>query len=60
MITLETARDAVGLTINEAAKHCKEPVREMERLEADPGTMPASMVIKLRRIYGVPIDYISI
>lgn len=60
MITLEKVRNAAGLTVDEAAEYCKVPAEEMRRLENDPGLMPASMVIKLRKVYGFPIDYVSI
>ena len=60
MITLDKVRDAAGLTIDEAAECCMVSAEEMIKLENDPGLMPASMVIKLRKAYGFPIDYVSI
>lgn len=59
-ITLQAVRISLGYKIEEAANHCHVSTQEMERLENDLGDMPASMVIKLRKLYGFPIDYVSI
>lgn len=49
-----------GYTEDEAAKHCGVSTKKMKEIEADPGKMKASMTIKLRNLYGIPLDYISI
>lgn len=60
MIKLKLVREAAKVTLGEAATYCGVPNEEMERLEEDPGEMPASMVTKLRRIYKFPIDYVAL
>ncbi len=57
---LSAIRIYKGYTEDEAARHCEVSIREMKKIEADPGKMRASMAIKLRNLYGIPIDYISI
>lgn len=59
-VTLQSVRISKNYTVEEAAKHCQVSVEDMEKLESQPGEMPASMVMKLRKIYGFPIDYVSL
>lgn len=57
MITLQAIRKSKGYTLHDAAEHCSTSETEMTEVEDDPGNMPASMAIKLRKLYGIPIDY---
>lgn len=59
-LSLCEIRTQKGYTQNEVAEHCGISTREMNELEAAPGKMSATIAIKLRRLYGIPIDYISV
>ncbi|WP_298202137.1 helix-turn-helix transcriptional regulator [Desulfosporosinus sp.] len=56
---LSAIRNYKGYTEDEAAKHCGVTTGKMKEFESDPGKMTASIAIKLRELYGIPIDYIS-
>jgi len=60
LITLEAVRDAAGYTVEDAARHCEVAVGEMKRLERNVGEIPAIIVLKLRKIYKFPIDYVGL
>jgi len=59
-LTLRTIRESKGYTLNEAASHCGISESKMEEAENKPGDIPASIAIKLRNLYGIPIDYIDL
>lgn len=59
-MSLRDIRTYKGYTEDEAAKHCGVSTEKMKQIEADPGKMKARMAIKLRKLYGIPLDYISI
>lgn len=59
-LPLSVVRISKSYTENEAAEHCGVSTEEMKAIEADPIEMSAVMAMKLRRLYGIPIDYISI
>jgi len=58
-ITLELIREKSKLTISEVASHCGVTVSRIKELESNPGEMPVSIALKLRKLYGVPFDYIE-
>jgi len=60
LIKLSAVRNSAGYTIEEASEYCQVSVEEMRRLEGEPGDMLASMVLRLRKIYKIPIDYVSL
>ena len=57
-VKLSSVRIAKGYTTEEAAKICGVTKEEMGKLEDEPESMSASMVLKLREVYGIPIDYV--
>ena len=57
-VKLSSVRIAKGYTEEDAAKICGVTEEEMKKLEEEPESMLASMVLKLRKIYGIPIDYV--
>lgn len=57
-ISLKEARELSGYTINEVADVCKVSTEVMEKLEEEPELMSARVVVGLRKIYGIPIDYV--
>lgn len=57
-IPLGAIRTYKGYTEDEAAIHCGVTTGKMKEFESDPGNMTASIAIKLRELYGIPIDYI--
>lgn len=59
-LTLEAVRTISGHTLEDAASLCSVPVEQMKAYEEDPGKLPARATMKLRWLYGVPIDYIKI
>lgn len=59
-ISLQTIRISKGFTEEEAANRCEITLGKMREFENRPGKMPASVAIKLRGLYGIPIDYISV
>lgn len=59
-LALNIIRESLGHTIENVAKHCGVSVNQMKEYEKNAGDIPASIVIKLRNLYGIPIDYIKI
>lgn len=58
--SLDTIRAAKGFTVDEISERYNIPVEKIKEFSEDPGSMPASMVILWRQVYGIPIDYIQI
>lgn len=58
--TLSDIRAYKGYTEDETAEYCGVSVRKMKGFESNPGSIPASIAIKLRKLYGIPLDYIKI
>ena len=59
-ISLDAIRAHEGYTQEEAAEHCGVTASDMKEFETSPGNMPGSIAMKLRELYGIPFDYISI
>ena len=57
-LSLSAIRIHSGYTEEEAGRLCGVSGDEMRKLERDPIEMPVSTVLKLREIYGIPIDYV--
>lgn len=57
-LSLSAIRIFNGYTEEEAGKLCEVSEEQMRELERDPINMAASMVLKLRGVYGIPIDYV--
>jgi len=59
-IALCAIRESCGYTLNEVAEYCGTTVEAVKEMEDSPGDIMASMAMKLRALYGIPIDYINI
>jgi DNA-binding XRE family transcriptional regulator len=59
-ITLRVVRESCGYTVEEVAEYCGIALDKMKEVEDDPGAMKDSIAIKLRKLFGIPIDYIRI
>lgn len=57
---LSSIRAYKGYTEDEAAKYCGVPTEKMKEFEKNPGKIPVSVAFKLRKLYGIPIDYIRL
>lgn len=59
-ITLESARECCGYSIEYVAKICNIQVKKMKRIEEDPGEENRQLIKKILGVYGVPFDMIYI
>ena len=59
-VTLASIREVKGLSIEEAARCCDISAEKMKLYEENPGTIPVSLAIELRRLYNIPLDYIKL
>jgi transcriptional regulator with XRE-family HTH domain len=57
-ITLKAARVNLGLTLKEAAKKFKIHHETLAKYEQDSSNVPRSFFIQLKRVYGIPEEFI--
>jgi transcriptional regulator with XRE-family HTH domain len=57
-ITLKAARVNSGLTLKEAAKEFNISQLTLANYERDSTNVPRSFFIKIRSVYGIPVDNI--
>ena len=59
-ITLKMAREMCGYSVEEAAERCGVTVDDMMGYEKTHRILKVIMLIKLRKLYGIPLDYIEL
>ena len=59
-ITLKMAREMSGYSVEEVAERVGVSATKIIRLEEKPEKLRASIAIKLRLLYGIPLDYIKL
>lgn len=59
-LTLLTARELRGYTIDEVALACGVTREDMRRYEINTGEMPFSIARKIKRLFGIKIEQIII
>ena len=59
-ITLRMAREMRGYTVEEVAKKCGVGVSKITQIEENPKKLRASMALKFRMLYEIPLDYIRL
>lgn len=57
-ITLRVARISCGYTQGEVAKYIGVTPRTIRRWEKGGGDLAYKTLVKIRRLYGIPLDYI--
>ena len=58
-LSLQTIRVCKGFTEGEVAERCGVTIGKIKEFENSPWRMTASIAIKLRKLYGIPIDYFA-
>ncbi|MDP4158171.1 MAG: helix-turn-helix transcriptional regulator [Bacillota bacterium] len=58
MITLRTARELNGYTIEEVAEFCDLTIGEYEEIEKDPSNFSLRIISTIANLYGVSLKYI--
>jgi len=59
-ITLRTARELSGYTVEEAARHLEIPINTYIAYENDPGVIPKVIACKIKKMYNVLLELIEI
>ncbi|MBQ4153829.1 MAG: helix-turn-helix transcriptional regulator [Clostridia bacterium] len=57
-ISLRSARETKGYTINEIAEKLSVSARYLKFLEDNPSLVPAPLALRLSAIYHISVDYI--
>lgn len=58
--TLRIARKNRGFTPEYVAEYCNISVNALCKFENEPGLTPVLIVIKLRILYNIPLDFIEV
>jgi len=59
-ITLKTARESCGYTQEEVANYCMIRIGEYIKMEIYTVTIPSDILRKIRKLYGIPLDFIKL
>ena len=59
-ISLKTARELSGYTVEEVAKQCGVSIVQMEAFEREPGEIPKVMACKIKKMYKISLDLLEI
>ena len=60
MITFKEAREICGYSKRQVSDYCEIPIEEVNKGENDSEDIPVTTLIKLRRLYGIPLDIIKL
>jgi len=59
-ITLKKARELCGMNVEQVGKYCNVSESMINNIEKNPIDVPLELLIKLRTLYGFPLDIIKI